>query len=260
MISLAERQFQFMASLLAEDGDPLEASSSRFDAGLGIYRNNYRATLIEALSDTFKRTARWIGEEVFHQAAAHHVIINPPCGWTLDDVGAGFDRTLAELFAKDPEVSELAWIEWSMHRAFGAANAEPYTAGDFADATAGFDDKDWSTLGLEFVPGIRTCLVHHDVAAIWHACDTDDVSHPPFALDEPLACHVYRDGEQPAFITAPAFESPALNAMVGGANFGDVLDLLFKLRPHESAVADAGAMLGRWLNNGLIVAVRTQAR
>jgi hypothetical protein len=45
--------------------------------------------------------------------------------------------------------------------------------------------------------------------------------------------------------------------MVTGAHFGDVLDLLFKLRPHETAVADAGAMLGRWLNNGFIVAVRT---
>jgi Putative DNA-binding domain len=257
MITLAERQSQFMASLLAEDADPLEGSSSKLGAGLAIYRNNYRTTLIEALRDTFKRTARWIGDDAFHQAAAHHVIVNPPGGWTLDDVGAGFDRTLAVLFAKDHEVSELAWIEWSMHRAFGAANAEPLTALAFAEATAGFGDVDWSTICLDFVPGIRTCLVHHDVAAIWHACDTDEVSHPPYARDEPLACHVYRDGEQPAFITAPAFENPALDAMVNGAHFGDILDILLTLRSQESAVADAGAMLGRWLNNGFVIGLRT---
>ena len=98
-------------------------------------------------------------------------------------MGSGFDRTLAELFAKDPEVSKLAWIEWSMHRAFGAANAEPYTAGDFADATAGFDDKDWCTLGLEFVPGIQphvSCTMMLPRSA--KQADTDDVSHPPDAL------------------------------------------------------------------------------
>jgi hypothetical protein len=83
MISLAERQYQFMASLLAEDADPLETSSSKLGAGLAIYRNNYRTTLIEALMDTFKRTARWIGDDVFHQAAAHHVIVNPPVAGRL---------------------------------------------------------------------------------------------------------------------------------------------------------------------------------
>mgnify|MGYP006370934423 CR=1 FL=1 len=43
------------------------------------------------------------------------------------------------------------------------------------------------------------------------------------------------------------FIVPALDAMVNGAHFGDVLDVLLTLRPQESAVADAGAMLGRWL-------------
>ena len=44
-----ERQYQFMASLLAEDADPLETSSSKLNAALAISRNNYRITLIEAI-------------------------------------------------------------------------------------------------------------------------------------------------------------------------------------------------------------------
>ena len=51
--------------------------------------------------------------------------------------------------------------------------------------------------------------------------------------DELLDCHVYRDLEQPAFITAPAFENPALDAMVNGAHFGDVLDVLLTLRAQD---------------------------
>ena len=256
MISLAERQTQFMEKLLDEEADQPDAAADELGAGLAIYRNNYRATLMEALLDTFKRTARWVGQDVFRQAAAHHLIINPPSGWTLDDVGAGFDRTLAELFAKDQEVSELAWVEWSMHRAFGSANVEPVTAKKFAEATSKFSEAHWGALCLEFVPGIATCVIQNDIGTIWHACDAEDITYPTYSLKEPLACHVFREREQPTFITAPAFESSALRAMIEGANFGDVVDLLLEMQAGEAAATQAGEMLGRWLANGIVVRIK----
>lgn len=256
MIPLAERQSQFMEKLLDEDADQPDAAAHELGAGLAIYRNNYRATLMEAMLDTFKRTARWVGQDVFHQAAAHHLIVNPPTGWTLDDVGAGFDLTLAELFAQDPEVSELAWVEWSMHRAFGSASHEPLTAKKFAEATSKFGEADWGALCLEFVPGLATCVIRHDIGAIWYACDAEEISYPLYSLDEPLACHVFREGEQPTFITAQAFESSALRAMIDGANFGDVVDLLLEMQAGEAAATQAGEMLGRWLANGIVVRIK----
>ena len=154
MSSLIQRQADFIANLHNEDAALPEGWTSRHAKGLAIYRNNYRVALIDALLDTFDRTARWVGEEAFRKAAAHHLIAHPPTGWTLDDVGNGFDVTLAELFANDPEVSELAWTEWSMHQAFGALNAEPLTAIAFATATSEFHEANWGSLCLTFMPRI----------------------------------------------------------------------------------------------------------
>lgn len=256
MISLAERQVEFMERLQSEDAAQPEGWLPQYNSGLAIYRNNYRTTLIDALLDTFKRTARWVGEEAFHQAAAHHIICHPPSGWTLDDVGAGFDSTLAALFVNDPEVSELAWVEWSMHKAFGSANAEPMAARAFADETRPYRDSEWGELRFNFISGMTTRVIHHDIAAIWHALDTTEFFYPQYLVAEPVACHVYREGERPTFVTAPEFEVTALQAMMGGANFGQVVDLLMKLRPMESAASDAGEMLGRWINDSMIAGIR----
>ena len=256
MRTLIERQAEFIANLLDEEEALPQGWTSRHAQGLAIYRNNYRAALTDALLETFQRTARWVGQEAFRQAAAHHLIAHPPTGWTLDDVGSGFDATLAELFTNDPEVSELAWTEWSMHQAFGAQDAEPMTVNDFAAATAKFQEADWSSLCLIFMPRIATRTMQHDIAAIWHALNNDDFGAPEYELAEPLSCHVYREGEQPTFLTAPGYENMALEAMIEGASFGHILDLLSKQLPLESAANEAGAMLGRWLHNGMVLGIR----
>jgi Putative DNA-binding domain len=256
MISLAERQSSFMDNLLNEDSAPPEHWTSRQAEGMAIYRNNYRTTLVDALLDTFQRTARWVGEDVFRTAAAHYLIMHPPSGWTLDDVGDGFDLTLAELFANDPEVSELAWVEWSMHRAFGAADAKPLTAKAFADATSSFGEPEWGALCFNFMPRIATRVIEHEIAAIWHALEDDAFAVPEYAIAEPLACHVYRERERPTFITAPAFETSALSEMIEGAQFGDIVDALAEQFSAESAATNAGEMLGRWLHNNLVTGLR----
>lgn len=98
--------------------------------------------------------------------------------------------------------------------------------------------------------------MQHDIAAIWHALDEDEFCTPEYKLAEPLAGHVYREGERPTFVTAPPYENAALEAMNEGANFGQILDMLERQRPTEGTAAQAGAMLGRWLHNGMILQLR----
>lgn len=253
MSSLAQRQTEFMANLHNEEAVLPDGWSPRHVRGLAIYRNNYRVALVDALLDTFERTARWVGHEAFRQAAAHHLIAHPPTGWTLDDVGIGFYATLAELFTNDPEVSELAWTEWSMHHAFGSTDAQPLSAQAFAAATLGFDDAHWASLCLIFMPRMATRMIQHDIAAIWHALEEVEFCVPDYQLPEPLACHVFRDGERPTFLTASALENAALEAMIGGASFGNIMDLLVGQLPLDTAAVEAGAMLGRWLHNGMVL-------
>ncbi|EAQ96580.1 HvfC/BufC N-terminal domain-containing protein [Congregibacter litoralis] len=257
--SLAAQQEEFMALLLDDARDlPPGLEAQR----VAIYRNAYRARLIDALRETFPRTARWVGEEAFAQAAAHHVISFPPSSWTLDDVGKGFSDTLQGLFLKDPEVSELAWLEWAMHRCFVSYDARPLDAAGFATATAGFEDNDWATMRLRFMPGTQQASMAHRIDRLWRSLLESEseavgegAEETDFSSDEPLACVVWRQDYTPAVLPVTAIEGHALSMMLDGAAYGELYALLVDALGEEAAAGEAGAMLGRWLNHGMLVGI-----
>lgn len=254
-MSLVEAQAAFMAQVLDDDAPPPGNWGERHAAGMAIYRNNYRSALVEALLATFERTACWVGEDAFRRAAAHHLIVNPPTSWTLDHAGAGFDATCAELFANDPEVAELAWLEWTMLEAFTTRDTESLDGASFAAATAEFGEEDWSDLGLTFLPGSEARMVRHDMRAIWRALGEDELIRPDFDLVVPQGCLVWREGERPTFLMVETDEAHAFQAMSRGATFGEVCGQLADARDPQDAAMQAGAMLGRWLNEGLVAAI-----
>lgn len=251
-MSLAALQRDFMGGLLDEDLALPPVRDARFAQGFAIYRNAYRARLVAALEETFPRTARWVGEEAFAAAAAHHLIVHPPFHWTLDEVGRGFDATLAELFANDPEVTELAWLEWAMHDAFTTADAAPIDLAAFGAASAGFGDDDWNALRFTFVPSLRLAGVRHDCIALWRALDGDHAPETAPQLDSPAICVVWREGLEPVFRLAEEREGRALLALNAGATYGEACTRLAARLGEEVAAREAGVMLARWLALGLI--------
>ena len=259
-MTLAEVQAAFMAQVLDEEA-PLPAGwSARQASGMNVYRNNYRTSLVDALLDTYERTAKWVGESAFRRAAAHHLITRPPSSWTLDHAGAGFDETCAQLFGKDPEVAELAWLEWTMFEVFSSPDGTPLDAEGFAEATADFGEAEWAGLKLAFQEGAEAREVRHDLKALWTALGEEELVRPETALEIPCGCLVWREGERPTFLMVAAEEARAFNAMAQGASFGEVCAQLAGADPSEEQAADAarraGAMLGRWLHEGLVASLR----
>jgi hypothetical protein len=284
--TLAAQQEAFMTLLLDDSQELPEGLEAR---RVDIYRNAYRARLVDALRETFPRTARWVGDAAFAQAAAHHVISFPPSSWTLDAVGEGFEQTLATLFANDPEVSELAWLEWAMHLCFVSYDATPLDAAGFTGVTAGFEDDDWANMRLRFMPGTQQANVAHRIDTLWRAlaetaADTENtagdgtknssdneadtgINHGggtsssnetlsvDFSSDERLACIVWRQAFTPALLPVSAIEGRALALMLEDAGYGELCEMLVDELGEEAAANDAGAMLGRWLNHGMIVGV-----
>lgn len=248
-----------MAQVLYDEAPLPHGWNERHAAGIEVYRGNYRSSLIEALKSTYERTERWVGEEAFRRAAAHHVIIQPPTSWTLDDAGAGFDATCAELFRNDPEVAELAWLEWAMFRAFVSRDVVPLDADGFTWQTSGFGEEEWSNLRLEFLPGASTSEVSHDMRAIWNALGEDELLRPDAALDTPQSVIVWREGERSTFMMGSAEESRAFVALQGGMPYGEMCMMLAgadaSIDEAQQAAMRAGALLGRWLNEGLIAAL-----
>ena len=250
--SLAEHQQNFMAQVLDDELALPDRWNERHVAGMDIYRNAYRARLVDALRETYERTAKWVGEDAFRKAAAHHVITRPPNSWTLDHVAEGFPNTLRELFAGDAEVAELGWLEWAMHRCFVAQDAEPLDAAGFGAAAAGFQEVDWGTMRLDFMPGTHQLTITHDIGKLWKALGDEDAGTPEFAVSESLHCVVWREGVKPVFMQIHAAEGGALATMRNGATYGEACEALIEMLGEEQAVTEAGAMLGRWLHNGLI--------
>lgn len=252
MSALAQMQEAMLSYILDEDL-PLPAHwNQRRAAGLAVYRNNYRSALVEALKSTFERTQRLVGEESFARAAAHHLIANPPSSWTLDLAGEGFDETCAQLFAGDPEVAELAWLEWAMHRVFVARDVTPLGMSDFAAATAAFSEQDWAGLRLSFVPGLGMRTVHHDLKALWSSLSKNELRADIRPLPLAMCAVVWREGERPVFILIQEEEGDALSAMMQDATYGEACEMLVNRMGEEQAITLAGAMLGRWLSEGLV--------
>ncbi|MFN4019830.1 MAG: putative DNA-binding domain-containing protein [Erythrobacter sp.] len=255
-MSLAARQQAFMAAILDDQAELPAGWGARQAAGLEIYRNNYRASVVAALAATFERTQRWVGQESFRRAAAHHVILHPPFSWTIDAVGHGFDATLAGLFANDPEVAELAALEWAMHQAFVAGDAASLTMADFARQTAHFSDEDWGRLGFVFVPATALLSVVHDVGALWHALAGEDFTAPEIGLDAPQAMLVWREGLRPVFRLMEEADGAAVAIATGGGTFGEICAALVARLGPDEGTARAGRLLGQWLQEGLLARLK----
>lgn len=245
-----------MALLLEEDSPLPEGWDA---ARVAIYRNAYRTRLVDALRETYPRTVQWVGDEAFRRAAAHHLIASPPDSWTLDEAGRGFADTLAALFRKDPEVTELAWLEWAMHECFVSADATALGAAGFAEATARYTDDDWARLRLHFMPGTQCTALAHRIHALWPllAGDSPDETarERDYRSEQPLACIVWRQALKPVFLTVAATEGDTLSLLLAGASYGEACATLVERLGEDTAVAEAGAMLGRWLHEGMITGV-----
>lgn len=257
-MTLASQQSQFIQALMSDDEPLPEHWQAREHAGYAIYRNAHRARLIDALQETYPRTVLLVGEEAFGAAAAHHLILHPPTGWTLDDAGKGFAETLEDLFPQDRDVCELAWIEWAMQSAFTAADVTPLDGPGLVTATQSFDDRAWQDLRLRFVPGLGLRQMHHDCRTLWNLLgDEPDIAaaRDLGPLPEPQGGVVWREGLRSTFAVIGLAEMQALALMAEGASYGAACDHLVSLLGEAHALELAGAMLARWLASGWIAAV-----
>ncbi len=258
--SLAERQAAFMRAILDEDSPLPEGWGNSQAAGMSVYRGNYRGALMDALADTFERTARYVGEGAFRQASVHHAIGNPPSGWTIDEAGQGFDTTCAELFGENPEVAELAWLEWTMLQVATAPDFEPLDPAGFATATGEFGDQEWMELKVEFQPRAMAALAEHNLSGLWNALEQDGQEMPDLRMPDARGCIVFREGERPTFMMVEPDSARAFSAMQDGASYGEIIAMLAGEEPSDDAVQQAamraGELLGSWLQEGLIIGLK----
>lgn len=266
--TLAERQAAFLRAILDEDAPMPAGWGNRQAVGMSVYRGNYRSAIVGALESIFERTARYIGEATFKKVCAHHALANPPAGWTIDEAGAGFEATCAELFTNNPEVADLAWLEWTMLALSTGPDIEPMGPDEFAAATSNFGDEDWMELRLDFQPYAEARIVDTNLAGLWNALtdatDEAQVERPETRPEPRLAhargCIVSREGERPTFQLVNPDSARAFSAMQTGASYGEIIMRLAGEDAAPETVQDAamraGTVLGEWLREGLVTRLK----
>ncbi|WP_432201181.1 HvfC/BufC family peptide modification chaperone [Erythrobacter sp. W53] len=252
MSDLHAMQTEFMAHVLEEERDLPEGWTERHKAGMAIYRGGYRARMVETLGEAYERTGVLAREDAFRQAAINHVIARPPSGWSIDSVGAEFHETLSELYPDRPDLAELAQLEDLMQKAARAADASALTVEQFSQNTAAFGEQDWADLRFEFLLGLAILAVTHDWVSVWGDLGGETDGAAPQALDDEGALVIWREDEQPVFAAISKLEAIALTAMQTGSNFGETVALLAEEIGAEAAAAQAGGMIGNWLQMGFV--------
>jgi len=250
-MTLVQLQRDFRAYIVA--GSPAVEAAIAEDArrGLAVYHHAFRANLIACLKDTFEKTAAWLGEDAFERAALAHIEAHPPASWTMSDYGGDFEDTLAARYPADPEVAELAWLDWRLRRAFDGPDSE-------IQDPAGLADLDWERAVLRLAPTLALREVETNAPALWSGMAEDAEPPPAVMLDERSGLAVWRRDLIPQFRTLEIVEHRALERARSGATFGDIcIGVAEDIRPSQDPAAAAGGLLGRWFAEQIVTGAAT---
>jgi hypothetical protein len=138
MPTLLELQHAVFRAVVA--GDSAAAESHVLEDALApaerldVYRNNFFASLANALRLSFPAVHRLVGEEFFQAAAQSFIAAEPPRSAYLNAYGADFADHLAAFppAATLAYLADVARLEWAVNRALHAPDAGAPAAEDFA--------------------------------------------------------------------------------------------------------------------------------
>jgi Putative DNA-binding domain len=247
MTTLASTQMAFQNWLLDKTEAGPEVNNPE---GLKIYHHAYRARIREALGETFEKTWSWIGDEAFDRAVADYIRDHPPTARSLDRCGERLAGVLAKRFPDDPEIAEIAQIEWALHICFSGPDAEPVDLPSVANI-------DWDAAKIILVPTYTERCFRTNAAALWRALD-HTVEPPPCAmLPLPVQHRFWRKALTPHFAAMDAVEARALTLIRQGQSFGAVCETLSQDYGDQAEPAQIGILMGSWFRDQLIAAIVT---
>lgn len=221
------------------------------DARLGIYQRMYWYRQVDALFDTFPKTAALLGTEVFTRIVSAYIARHPSEHGHLERLGRRLPEFLAtelsSFVAVDSEVarvrSQMARLEWAHLEALLAPDA--FAVASPCDITP----ETFAAARLAFAPSLRVLRVGEDVLDLWRA---------PSAAPSGRRTPVFVCVERPRFATVHSVlsddEGEALAAAVTGKTMAEVCEV-FERR--ECSLHRAWEVVGRWFERAWICGVHT---
>lgn len=247
-MNLATLQARFRDWLVTGDEAGAAVFGTRAAAGLNVYQNNYRVQLMGCLEVSYPLLRRFIGEDAFRAAAITHIDTKPPKGWTLDHYGADFAETLRALYPHNPDIDELAWIEWMLGEAFVAADSTPLT-------TEALASVDWDGARLQLSPSLRVRHATTNADHVWAALRDGDRRIDSEMLASSAGLMVWRRDHFSRLRRLDPVEAGALLALADDPAFSRLCDALVGRLGEEEGIRRAGQFLAEWLAAGVVTGV-----
>ncbi|AIF46631.1 DNA-binding domain-containing protein [Dyella japonica] len=234
-----------MPHLASLHGDGVADATSR----LAVYHHGYRLRLVEALRTEFPGLALLAGKR-FANVLHDYVTAHPSTHFNIRWHGEGLADFLAYAspWCERPALAEMAQLDWAISTAFDAADHPTITASELAHVPP----DGWATLRLHPLPHARVLRVTHNIAALRRAADRGTARPALRRLRQPRHLLVWRPALEVRYRPVAPAEFPALQAALHGETFAKLCERLAQRHGARSALPRMAALLGQWMNEGLI--------
>jgi len=249
-MSVARLQQRMQAAITAGGPPPALAGNRR---GLEVYRNAWRARLIEALRSNYPVLHRVLGDEAFDALADDYLRAHPSTRRSIrwfGDALPGYLRQHIDAMAH-PAVADLVTLEWAICLAFDAADHAPLRI----ERLAGVAPEAWPGLRFDLQPGFALLELAWSVAPVWRelseAVEPDHPVAPPERLDNTIL--VWRQALTPRWRSVSVLEADLLRAMNAGEDFGQLCARAVTAVGEADAAATVVGHLQQWVADELLV-------
>lgn len=215
---------------------------------LPIYHHAYRARLAEVLADTYAKTFLYMGSDSFDVHARAFAVAHPPQTRSLNRYGEGLVEALRVQYPDNPELHELAQLDWDLRTRFDSADVPTL------ETAAAQASDTWTTRPGVLHPSALLRTITTNVVGVWNAIHTDDDVPEAVALSAPATLLVWRKGHQPHFRTLDTAESAWVQAMHAGASVHDACAALLGSGLWKGDPTVLGGWLAQLLDDGLVQA------
>lgn len=221
------QQQAFVDALLGRGDAP--AALTGGERGLAAYRNNLRALARQALAVPFARLRDALGDDEFAVLAWSFWRAHPPRCGDLGEWGGDLARFLVERAGEDSGLPDLARLDWALHRAERAADAELDALSLNLLGTVAPED-----LWLQLRPGVALLAQREGAVLVW------------------------REGWRGRFRALPAGDAAFMRAVLGGMHIAAALQAALEVKGSGAEPDfDFGAWLQAALQNAWLQGVRS---
>jgi hypothetical protein len=220
---------------------------------LEVYADAYFLRLRDVLAQDFPRIAKLLGAEAFDRLARGYLKAHPSTDPSVRHLGRAMAGFIRNQEGMAPWLADLAVLEWARINAFDAPDDEPLTVAKLA----AIDPAGWPQLRLAPVRSLEILCAAWPVHRIW-AEEEPENPGPAETLSGAQGrpphwrIRVWRRTDF-SVMHAPMDEreSAAMRLMLAGETFGDICQVFADLEQQQAA-QEAGALLLRWLEDGII--------